>query len=341
MTPLFLTTVDYIVVENNIGNGLLFFARLFFFPSMNIFSCVVLLLFPAAGGTQVNRIIAQRNNCIEPVRGMTNLGNSCYLNAALQVMVNSDPFIRYLSEGDHPVAAALKELVTQYKSGASTVVSPAAVLSALIELDPTLFRKLRMGDSHEAVSAILSVMGERVRRLFSFSMRTSKQCIECGGSGTDPDRVEIMQELIVPLLSAEVSLEEVVNKMTHTVEVVDKIECETCGASTTHRIFRNIDIDPQLLLIVLSRYNPDGSKLNVLVQYPQRLRIGEKGEDYVLTGTVHHVGGRRESGHYYAELYGVDSPAACLVDDATVSKIETASQYASDTVYILLYQKGS
>lgn len=71
----------------------------------------------------------------QPVRGLKNLGNSCYLNSVLQSLLAAEPFRLYLVRdavvGEGPTTTALRAWAKQMHNQGTGVVAPSKVLQAV------------------------------------------------------------------------------------------------------------------------------------------------------------------------------------------------------------------
>lgn len=285
--------------------------------------------------------------------GLENLGNTCYINAALQILMNSSPVRSVLLRAiwnmpkgipAHDLSTSLVKLARDYSSNQETALKPTEILEHLIASRPDSFRRGRMGDSHEALSAMIDALSQsqaplnQVSDMFSVVMHTQKSCA-CCRSDPDPPRSERMQELPIPVPSSgKFQLAEEVAKLIHQEEIITEVQCDRSSTRSDALFIREVVFPSPLLLLVLSRYDIHGNKLNSLVEYSKRLNLPETSFD--LIGVIHHVGERPGSGHYYSDVFDPITGIGCSIDDYIIRKLEEVDFYQSDTAYVLLYQKS-
>jgi uncharacterized UBP type Zn finger protein len=295
-----------------------------------------------------NRLLSVLPPLGEPgTRGLKNLGNTCYWNSIMQILMHAEGVKNAVSEMGVVGNLLLDEVSALFSEGyrqKSECIDPAGVFGAFQALNPKYFDVKFQQDLDEAFMAVYELLLSAVNatrpdmlskfNLFEF---IAMEEIFCTVSLSEPasSRSVVSDKLMLPLpwdakgmVDLETQLQEYFE-----AEVLEGLEI--CGYESGMKVTR-METAPNLLLLLVGR-NFLGRKNNILVSYPFILRSVHEAI-YILSGVVHHHGALPNSGHYTAEFRHPDSGHWYRADDARVSPILAPSN-PSRTAYLFIYEK--
>ena len=309
------------------------------------------------------------------MKGLCNIGQTCYLNAALQCLVHCPNLANYMlsglpendactkKKGAHAVAMAFVDFVREYWAHAGPGPSTEAIHASLARST----RNFKLGschDAHEALCALLDKVHDGLGRL-----RPGEHAVRVLPSVCSKDWADSLKggacSVVSEVFRGQVRVDVRAGEYTSTTH--DHFTCLSLGvgahASLTqclHQHFGPEEVDdfvvdgqkatatvhkratylPRILVIHLKRFDGKG-KVDRFVGYPSELDMGE----YSVPGIDHHYQlfgvclhrGDLDDGHYTAccEVKGVWH----YMDDETATAISNINDIIQRDAYLLLYKR--
>ncbi|CAN6233883.1 unnamed protein product [Urochloa humidicola] len=304
--------------------------------------------------------------------GLSNMGNTCFLNATLQCITHTVPLFLKLRSTDHSTPCshdkdefcsfcALKEHVDESIRRSGSVIMPAKFRDNLRKLSSD-FRPGQQEDAHEFLRCLLdnlhkctvdpmskgkgSSFDEEsiVKEIFGGQLKSQLSCCECGHSS----------ETFEPFLDLSLEIDQVDNlvdalesftKVEQIGDSEDKLICEGCNAQVCKNKQLTLHRAPDVIAFHLKRFTTLANsveKIDKHVAYPPEVDLkpfhsnpDSAGElKYDLYGVVEHSG-LPNYGHYVCSIRS--SPTTWyLMNDSHVDSITDATALNQEA-YILFY----
>jgi len=299
--------------------------------------------------------------------GLSNLGNTCYMNSVLQALYATDSIRNYIIRNQRtPLMAALGRLFEDMKSRDS-YCSPVAFRNQFIRFQPR-FRGYDQHDAQEFLRYLLNGLHEEVnisRRRGRKAFDPPKCCeeaweqykciddsplvdliggqlssvITCGLCGNVSTCWDPFWDLSLPLPRGrgEVNVERCIREF-EALEELDYDEkpiCEKCKRPVPATKRLSIERSPSVLILHLKRFTNEGYKLSSpsLLVDP---KIKTKTNTYRLYAAVCHHGSSSKSGHYTAYCQ-YDSRWFHFNDDRVTEVRNFDYERTLEDAYILFY----
>ncbi|GAA5853999.1 hypothetical protein JCM9279_003757 [Rhodotorula babjevae] len=307
--------------------------------------------------------------------GLQNLGNTCFLNSALQVLLHTPPLVRYLESQGHSSAncamvqkkgfcmtCAMKLLVKQSFTPGKRSYAPNVVVKHLKGI-ARHFRLGRQEDSHEFLRFFVDAMAASalagkspkldqkikettfIHQLFGGRLRSRVHCLACEHNSDTYDSIlDVSLDLAGGRAnSLKDALENLVRKDKLTGQ--NKYKCEKCKKLVNAEKNFTIDEAPLVLTIHLKRFTPTGRKLAYQLKYPEQLKLGpymssansDSGPSYRLYGLILHSGSGPHSGHYTSYVRAADERWYDMNDDFVSPVPGGKAPLGERNAYVLFY----
>uniref|UniRef100_A0A4W5KXK4 Ubiquitin carboxyl-terminal hydrolase n=1 Tax=Hucho hucho TaxID=62062 RepID=A0A4W5KXK4_9TELE len=317
------------------------------------------VLFPAQRlslkWNQVNRIGS----------GLQNLGNTCFLNSALQCLTYTAPLSNYMLSREHSktchepgfcMMCTMQNHITQVFANSGNVIKPIGVLNELKRIAKH-FRFGSQEDAHEFLRYTVDAMQKSclpgskldrqtqatsfIHQVFGGYLRSRVKCLNCKAvSDTFDPYLDVALE-IKTAPSITKALEQFVKP--EQLDGENAYKCTKCKkmvpASKRFTIHRSSNV----LTISLKRFaNYNGGKIAKDVRYPECLDLrpfmsqshGEP-QVYVLYAVLVHSGFSCHAGHYYCYVKASNGQWHQM-NDSSVSVSDIRS-VLNQQAYVLFY----
>ncbi|CAI0436931.1 unnamed protein product [Linum tenue] len=308
--------------------------------------------------------------------GLTNLGNTCFINAILQCFTHTVPLVKALRSHNHSlpcdrgsdgfcVLDALRDHIECSLNSSGDTIAPRSLFDNLSCIS-SLFQKYHQEDAHEFLQCLLDRL-ERccsdpnaaegsssseaeniVHQIFGGRLVSKLKCCSCGHFS---DKYEPLIDLSLEIEEVD-SLHDALESFTKVEKIEDpetKLTCDSCKEKVTMEKQLMLDRAPLVTTLHLKRFKTDGhsvEKIGKHIEFPLELDLvpysshdqnDNEGLKYQLYGVVVHNGFSPTSGHYFC--YIRSSPGKWhKLDDSRVTECREEI-VLSQVAYLLLYAR--
>jgi len=232
---------------------------------------------------------------------LINVGNTCYLNSVLQIILNNTELITRLREHTY-VDGLIPELL---KLADKSLVPINTINFVMVLQKRAKFPIRNQNDAHEILLLLIEIFKEEslvFREFFNGQYNTNYTCCSCGNTRS------VTEDFIsIPLFPRETmkeSLEDYIK-----TEYLDKIMCDNCEIPVKTRKKIKIRVFPRVLIFQIIRFISENK-----IKHNQHLVF--RNTRYLFQGIINHSGSL-ESGHYtYTDSH-------LVLDDSKLYKMRT------------------
>ena len=285
--------------------------------------------------------------------GLSNLGNTCYINSVLQCLFAIDEFKYAIIGFSEPqlekndVFQSLRNIFVRMECGPRSYVDPEPLISALrldssVQQDGQEFMKLFLTLLERSFEGIPE-LEEKISKMFRGKAGYQTRCLTCQNLSQSSHRFDDFSELDIPIKGYK-SLEESLGSLL-APEILDgdnQYLCEHCNCkrdATRQLVVKEM---PPFLCLSLQRFVFDLKKMDRVkatdkFSFPLELDSATITHDYQqsnrfmydLEGILLHKGSSARQGHYVAHVAvgskGKGKNVWYRFDDTDVSKLESGS----------------
>lgn len=265
------------------------------------------------------------------MKGIQNIGNSCYLNSAIQLLFNIPEFRKSIMNTD------FQNIINNYDN--SNIFDPTEIKN-IVASKNKIFNNYNQQDSSEFLIYLLEYLNNNI---FTIKTNINIKCklVKCL---RESEHAETDIFLQLPLIKSDnlnltdINLTDLYREYKSHEKLLDDNAyfCENCKTKTIARKKTNIIEWPNNLLIVFKRFDQfmrkDNRKINIPIEWRH---------DYKLKGGIIHIG-RFGGGHYI--YFGRENNNWYIANDSNISRIDNINNFMETQgcySYIIHYEKDT
>ncbi|OHS95273.1 Clan CA, family C19, ubiquitin hydrolase-like cysteine peptidase [Tritrichomonas foetus] len=310
------------------------------------------------------QIIIKQNPIKQPLAGLTNFGNSCFLNSVLQCLMYC-PGLPFFAENiPHIVLERsinkdcflyhFEKLSREMKS--CKTATPSVFFENLTKISAPMKPGYQQ-DAHEFLFELLNIFDDECQRawnknhdyfdtavhaLFGSTLKETRICDSCMNVVSSISRV---LDISLPIdkwgKNETPTIEKCLMHFMNPSESVSGFKCEKCNSIGTMSNSYTFENTPYILIITMMRFSATGQKIEMNVDFDFELDISFCSQpslqtQYELFAVVVHNGHQINFGHFTSAFK--IGKVWYSADDTTVTKVSPKSIKLSKP-YILFYRR--
>ncbi|CAJ1931160.1 unnamed protein product [Sphenostylis stenocarpa] len=306
--------------------------------------------------------------------GLSNLGNTCFLNAILQCFTHTVPLVQGIRACTHNfpcaghmdgfcVICTFRDQFERSLAASGRTISPLNFVNNLSSITDfsSAFRRYQQEDAHEFMQFALDKL-ERcfldlkktdinfeddnlVQKVFGGRLISRLQCCSCGRTS---DTYEPLIDMSLEIENVD-SLPSALESFTQVENIDANFRCDSCKDEVSMEKQLMLDKTPSVAAFHLKRFKTDGilvEKIDKHIDFPLELdlqpyTISNQNNDvllkYDLYAVVVHTGFSSTSGHYFCFVRS-GSDTWHKLDDSMVTEV-SGDSVLSQEAYILFYAR--
>ena len=288
--------------------------------------------------------------------GLANLGNTCYMNSALQCLSNVPSLREFFMEktlNRGKLVQSYASLMRQMWSGEYTSVQPSEVKTCIAGYSST-FRGYDQADARELANVLLNSLHDELKdendssiinNLFTIYIKYQVTCHNCLHDETGADQMKFLALRPNVRNGEKTTLDDLLDLYVAKKFTSTERQCSTCHKSSKHFAQNSIYAPlPRVVIVHFTRFNITKVKDENPIEFPMETQFKRldplNNSWYHLIGIVSHSG-TIYSGHYTAYAKNVLTTKWYHFNDSFVTQISSPvnESHISRNAYMLLYSR--
>ena len=280
------------------------------------------------------------------MKGFNNIGNTCYLNAGLQMIIQNVDLCKLILKYSHQslILNKISSIIINYYSNTNLNITPSEIKS-IVEHRQNIFCGYQQQDSVEFVIYLLDIIDEEIKKInkdskelqqiFGININVKIKC-KHNTCLKEYNKQEINNFLMLDMDNSCFTLDDLYRKFKSTEQLDNDNSyfCEKCGVKRNALKSSQIISRSNYILINLKRFKQEGNSVFKQNQ-PIDVNIVWRHGLILVGAIIHH--GNINGGHYV--YVGRHDNKWYLFNDSSVSKIDdnTLNKYLNHA-YLLVYR---
>ena len=270
-------------------------------------------------------------------KGLYNLGNTCYLNSGLQLIINNKELCNHILLSNNDSQVLLSQFIKNYYNNDSKIILDPSFIKEIVGNKNNEFSEFKQNDSFEFIIYFLEYIFEnfKIPKLYKSTTNIKIKCklLSCLNIS---EHHEYNNYLILDILNNSKDLDDCYRNYKQREKLIDdnSYYCEKCKEKRIASKRTEITCWPDHLIIILKRFTNNGKlqKNNDKIEVPLIWRHG-----YKLKGIISHSGSL--FGGHYIYIGNHNNKWIIFNDDHTSEIPDKCLDNYKNTGYIYYFQK--